>query len=223
VRAGLVTALVLLAVGACGEPAPKYNTSGNASRTILAGVDSGMPSTYADGGLIIIDGGVPDGGTLPTTECTDAGLIDTDGTDGTVPNLVVSELFFTPPSYIELYNRGGGSIDPAAVSFTATPSLGENIPSVELPPGKYVLAAMTTPEPSGELALLDSNGNPTFYVCWGAVASSTLQNNAITQGVWSGSGCVNAPGAGLSLHLKGLGTSPGDWQSGSPTPLACPF
>ncbi len=212
-----------MVAGACGPKGPQYNTAGNSSRSSLGGVDSGPASTFADGGPLREDGGIPDGGTLPAADCLDGGVGDTDGKAGTVPNLVISELYFSSPSYIEFYNRGAGSIDPAAVSFEAQPSLGEDIPSTSLLAGNYVLAAMDAPQDNGEAALLDSTGKPTFYVCWGTIVTSSLQEMAIQALVWPGPGCVNKPLQGLSLHLRGLGTSPNDWVGGSPTPLGCAF
>jgi hypothetical protein len=167
-----------------------------------------------DGG----DGGLSDGGTtssLPTAPC---GTSDADGKNVTTAPLVVSELYFDAPEFVEFYNRGPASTDLG--DFTYSGSVG-NVPAQAVSGGKYALLGSTLNGASGDLAI-SQNNQIVFYVCWGSLESDGLQQDASALGLWTTPGtCVPTPPSGESLHLVGTGVAATDWHAAAPTPLGC--
>jgi hypothetical protein len=134
---------------------------------------------------------------------------------------VISELHLGSPAYVEFFNRSQASVFPPSFGFQSAPALGQQVPVEELGPGQYELVPLSSPAGNGEIALFTQAGTMEFYMCWGTITSE-LQNTAISDGLWFQQGCeVPVPPSNESLHLMGVGTSNGDWQTGPPKPLGC--
>ena len=207
----LLTLLFTFAGGACSSGQPSYTALGGGPGHVgSSGGTTVSGGTTTDGGAPVVGGT----GDLPTAPCTG-------DQDGLTPGAgwVISELNLQGTQYVELYNRGPNAADPSQIVFEGALA-GTHMPSSSVTVGTYALAAEGLPS-AGEIAITLGE-TLQFYMCWGNFSPTDLETQAESSGFWTG-GCAIVPAAGMSLHLRGLGTNAADWVQGPPTPLGCAY
>jgi hypothetical protein len=131
---------------------------------------------------------------------------------------VVSELFLGTFPFLELRNGLDRTLSVSSLTFEG--SVTPRFSRATVLTGEYLLASISSVS-AGELRI-SLNGTAVAYFCWGSFAPTTLQNEAVSQGLWATSGvCTPLPAQGQSLHLIGTGYTFGDWSGDVPTPLGC--
>jgi hypothetical protein len=201
----LSTSIVLaLLAGACGHDAPEINV----------GADPffGTGSTSQPDG-----GGGSDGGSKPDPTCP----ADEDGA-GSGSAIIVSEVGFSSPRFLELYNRSSTTLSLDQISFGGSIS-GLSLAAQTLKSGKHVLANVNVSGSQGELAVYQGT-TMVQYVCWGQPSQSvtSLQIEAVNRGLWlQSSVCVATDSTTPAIHLRGTGIVASDYVAGAATPLGC--
>ena len=203
-----ITVLLLLCGNGCAQATPDYSPRG--------GGGSISTTTTSDAGAATDAGVLSDAGSavLPMTECPG----DLDGvTSG--QTVVISELNFATPQFVELYNRSSSAV--ALGTLELHGSLEGQMLQGAVAANAHAVVGLSLPASAGEVGV-SAGGTPIFYVCWGAFSPTLLEAEAQQLGIWTGS-CALSPGLGTSIHLRGSGTNAADWRQGRPSPDGCPL
>lgn len=191
-------AIVLLAAGCGALPSsnPVNGGSGQFGGTIGPKPDAG---TGTDS---------PDGGSAGCTGDPDAAHLGT---------LALSEIATTADGYVEFANETGGPQNLAGL--TVEGAIQSAVRGTLETGSRGTLSAALGRD--GELALRDG-GQLVQYVCWGVAPISTVQNEAVSLGLWVSGLCAATPPSGKTLHLRGNPFSPEGWTAAPASPRGCP-
>lgn len=195
----IVHASLLALVLACGRYEPGEYTSGGGTG------QSGGSQSKGDANN--------DDEKDETVDC----VADSDGSGTDLPFAIV-EIGLGEEGFIEAANLADGSLYLFGTHIEG--SQDQAIPRDVARRQRFLFDASL--DASGELVLRGDEDAMLQYVCWGQHSPTPAQNEAITEGFWSSSLCVETPPSGQSLHLTGAGTSPSHWKARKPTPSKCP-